>query len=110
VIDYADPSHREALGEVEKSLTAISADQIPRLFILNKIDLLDGSPVEPFPSGRPDGDVVAVSATTGIGIDRLVTAIVAEASAHRLKTPDRHSRARRTGRARTYYERRDPTK
>ena len=102
VIDYADPFHLQALQEVERSLSEIGAEQIPRLFVLNKIDLLNSAPVAPFPSRSPGGDAVAVSATDGIGVDRLVEAVV-QAADHTSPSPS-HRRAR-TARSRTRWER-----
>ncbi|HUU46566.1 MAG TPA: GTPase HflX [Acidobacteriota bacterium] len=106
VVDYADPNYRETLDEVERSLGEINADQNRRLYVLNKIDLLNGAPNESSPTGLPAGEVVAVSATDGIGIDRLVAAIVEEADRCRTGADDRRAR---TAKARVRYERRPPT-
>lgn len=97
VVDYSDPFYEHALDEVETSLKEIGADHVPRVYVLNKIDLLNGTPVAPFSMDRPKGEIVAISATDGIGVERLVSAIVqlAEtAPAPAARTRSRTARAR----------------
>lgn len=74
VLDYASPTFRHEASEVESTLAQIHADQIPRLVVLNKLDLLNGCPIEPYHS-KDAVEVVATSARTGIGLERLVGAI-----------------------------------
>ncbi|MEW5701321.1 MAG: GTPase HflX [Candidatus Zixiibacteriota bacterium] len=101
VIDYADPGHVEALKEVERSLVEIDAERVPRLYALNKIDLLNGVVTTPFAPQQPAPDVAAVSAQTGTGIDRLVAAIVGMAAVAPTTAPRRRAR---TARSRTRWE------
>lgn len=105
VVDYSDPFYEHALDEVETSLKEIGADSVPRVYVLNKIDRLNGSPVTPFSMDRPHGDVVAISATDGVGVDRLVTVIVGMAEAKPALAPQSRSR---TARARVRWESADP--
>lgn len=101
VVDYSDPFYEHALDEVETSLREIGADQVPRVYVLNKIDRLNGSPVAPFSMDRPHGEVVAISATDGIGIERLVSVIVQLAEDKPLTAAVTRSR---TARARVRWE------
>jgi GTP-binding protein HflX len=101
VVDYADPTYEEALAEVDRSLAAIGADSVRRMFVLNKIDLLGPAPVAPFSAAGDDGEVVAVSATEGIGIDHLVEAITRAATQAPRARPRRRAR---TARARVHWE------
>ncbi len=101
VVDYSDQFYEHALDEVETSLRQIGAEHVRRIYVLNKIDQLNGSPVAPFSLDRPKGEVVAISAIDGIGVDRLVEAIEAAAEAKPL-TPA-HTRSR-TARARVRWE------
>lgn len=94
VLDYADAGHERALAEVERSLTAIDADSRRRVIVLNKIDRLNGAPVPPFPMERFEGDVVAVSALDGTGVDRLVRTITTLAGTSRTRSRARTARAR----------------
>lgn len=101
VVDYSDPFYEHALDEVETSLREIGADRVPRVYVLNKIDRLNGSLVVPFSMDRPQGEVVAISATDGIGVERLVNVIVQLAEAK----PAAAAAARsRTARARVRWE------
>ncbi|GAB4319696.1 MAG: GTPase HflX [Candidatus Zixiibacteriota bacterium] len=109
VIDYASPSYQQEVTEVERTLCQIGADEIPRLVVLNKIDLLNGQPVAPYHVGGIEA-ALAVSAATGVGCDRLVAAILARAknTGNALR-----QRSGRTGRARVHWEsatRSDPFK
>lgn len=100
VIDYSSGNHRQETAEVEQTLAQIHASDRKRLVVLNKIDLLNGQPVEPFHDAA-GGETVAVSAINGTGLDRLVTAIAHHAEAALLR-PD--YRRARTARARTFWE------
>jgi GTP-binding protein HflX len=105
VVDYSDPFYEHALDEVETSLREIGADNVPRVYVLNKIDRLNGSPVSPFSMDRPHGDVVAISATDGIGVERLVSVIVQLAEAKPATAVNSRSR---TARARVRWEKSAP--
>jgi GTP-binding protein HflX len=101
VVDYSDPYYEHALDEVETSLREIKAEQVPRIYVLNKIDRLNGGPVAPFSHERPSGDVVAISAATGTGVERLIDVIVGAAD----RRPDMPVRPRsRTARARVRWD------
>ncbi len=74
VIDAPDPRHRQLAEHVAQVLKEIGADQVPRLEVYNKIDLLDGAPrVERDASGAIRS--VWVSATSGAGISGLLAAV-----------------------------------
>lgn len=105
VVDYADPFYEHALDEVETSLREIGADKVPRVYVLNKIDRLNGSPVTPFSMDRPHGEVVAISAADGIGVERLVNVIVQQAEA---KPASAAASRSRTARARVRWEKSSP--
>lgn len=105
VVDYADPFYEHALDEVETSLREIGADKVPRIYVLNKIDRLNGSPVTPFSMDRPHGEVVAISAADGIGVERLVNVIVQQAEA---KPASAAASRSRTARARVRWEKSSP--
>jgi GTP-binding protein HflX len=100
VLDYASPARRHEAAEVESTLVQIGADQIPRLVVLNKLDLLNGQPMEPY-QPKDAVSVVAVSAQTGLGLERLVAAIAERADASG-RTPG--IRRGRTARARVHWE------
>jgi len=105
VIDYSNGVYRHEAAEVESTLSQIDAQSRPRLDVLNKIDLLDGQPVEPY-HGPGDSQAVAVSARTGVGLDRLVSAI--DAIAAKTLTDQTIPRRRgRTARASVHWEQRE---
>lgn len=106
VVDYSDPFYEHALDEVETSLKEIGAENVSRAYVLNKIDRMNGSPVAPFSMDRPKGDVVAISATDGIGIERLVAAIV---QLSEQKPPAPTQSRSRTARARVHWEESSPS-
>lgn len=100
VLDYASPTCRHEASEVESTLGQINADQIPRLVVLNKLDLLNGRPIAPYHSNDAVG-VVAVSAETGLGLERLVAAIAERADVSARPVGVRRGR---TARARIHWE------
>jgi GTP-binding protein HflX len=71
VVDASDPKVADKMAAVAGVLAEISADAIPTVVVWNKIDRVDGYPVE----GSVPVDGVAVSAVTGQGIDALVEAM-----------------------------------
>jgi GTP-binding protein HflX len=75
VIDAASEVRDRRIADVEGVLAEIEAQDVPRLEVFNKIDLLDGHPtaLERDAEGRPRR--VWVSAGTGVGLDLLLTAI-----------------------------------
>ena len=79
VIDAQDPRHRQLAEHVAQVLEEIGADQVPRLEVYNKIDLLDRAPgVERDASGAIRS--VWVSATSGAGINGLLAALAERVS------------------------------
>lgn len=74
LLHLVDISHANAwqqIDAVEDTLAEIDASGMPRLLVLNKIDLLDGPP-PPLPLIENYRDVVAVSAHTGAGLPKLL--------------------------------------
>ncbi|MEI6662956.1 MAG: GTPase HflX [Actinomycetes bacterium] len=62
----------EQLAAVEETLRAIGADEIPRIDVINKVDLLDHDQRAEATSVQPDA--IQVSAVTGEGLDLLLEA------------------------------------
>ncbi len=75
VVDASDPERRGNIEQVESVLQEIKADQLPQLFVFNKIDRLEGSHarLERNAEGKPEK--VWVSAVTGEGTEVLYQAI-----------------------------------
>lgn len=75
IVDAASHCRAENMAEVEDVLSQISAEDVPRLEVFNKIDLLEHGE----PRVERDGDGIAVrvwcSAQTGAGMDLLVDAL-----------------------------------
>lgn len=72
VVDASQPDFEECIDVVEKILDEIGAGNRPRFLVLNKIDKLGG--VRPILSpsvARGYGRVIAVSAETGEGLEKL---------------------------------------
>jgi len=69
VVDASNPSWREQADVVEQLIYELGASQTPRIDVFNKSDLYTG---EIMPHGE---DIVAISAKTGRGLDKLVEAI-----------------------------------
>jgi GTP-binding protein HflX len=81
VADASEPEHRRAAraAAVAEVLDEIGAAEIPRLPVLNKIDLLPGPQRQALANRHPDA--IQVSARTGEGLDRLTEALAATARA-----------------------------
>ncbi|MGQ0585950.1 MAG: ribosome rescue GTPase HflX [Gammaproteobacteria bacterium] len=98
VIDAADPEREARVEQVEAVLAEVGADAVPRLEVLNKIDLKAGERprVERDDSGRPAR--VHVSALTGAGLDLLGEALAEwlgpEVEEHQLTLPTTAARLR----------------
>jgi GTP-binding protein HflX len=71
VVDASEPEQRrrEAIAAVDAVLEEIGAGSRPRLLVLNKLDLLDESERRELAIREPEG--IAISATSGEGLDRL---------------------------------------
>lgn len=76
VIDRSDPHWRESEVAVEKVLKELEVDDIKRLKVFNKIDMLDID--KPTPEELEDVNNVFVSAVTGEGLDTLCDAIATQ--------------------------------
>ncbi|NEX20863.1 GTPase HflX [Thiorhodococcus mannitoliphagus] len=75
VIDGAASNRNRLIGDVEVVLTEIGSIELPRLEVINKIDLMDdqGPRLDRGDDGRPTR--VWLSAQTGAGIDLLLQAV-----------------------------------
>jgi GTP-binding protein HflX len=75
IIDAANESHQNFIGEVNSVLTRIGADSVTQLQLMNKIDLIPGQEpeIQRDESGMPVR--VWVSAKTGAGLELLYVAI-----------------------------------
>ena len=69
VIDASDPDPEGCIDAVRQVLEAIGASEVPELMVFNKIDKSDGVDKRLL---KRDENCVAVSASTGQGIDELV--------------------------------------
>ncbi|WP_165246822.1 GTPase HflX [Adlercreutzia sp. ZJ141] len=78
VIDASSPDRDSQIEAVQDVLGQIHAENIPRIEVLNKTDLLDSAQVEALRARRPDS--VLVSASTGQGIDDLVNRLAQAAA------------------------------
>lgn len=75
-LHVVDASHADAEGQVlavDRVLTEIEADAVPRLLVLNKTDAIDRDDLAGLQARFPQA--VGVSAVTGEGIDELVERI-----------------------------------
>ena len=74
VIDAASDEREDNIFQVHDVLSEIGADQIPRLEVFNKLDLLEQSPrIDRNADGKPER--VWLSAATGEGVDLLLQAV-----------------------------------
>ena len=75
VVDAADPEHDQRIEEVQRVLEEIGAQDVPQIFVYNKIDKVDGARprAETIDGGRTAR--VWVSAVAGEGIDLLREAL-----------------------------------
>lgn len=75
VVDASHPDYMQSIHDVETVLQEIGADQLPRLYVYNKIDLRELEP-RIVRDATQQITEVWLSARTGAGIDLLKTAIV----------------------------------
>ena len=73
VADASDPQVDAHIQTTLQVLSEIGAQAVPRILVLNKIDLVDSETVQAFLSRFPGS--LALSVRTGQGLDRLVEAI-----------------------------------
>lgn len=70
IVDSGHPSPEMQINAVRAVLSEIGADQIPEMLVFNKSDKLDPSQLlMEYP------DSIAISAVTGVGVDKLVSEI-----------------------------------
>jgi GTPase len=71
VVDASEPEHerRESIAAVESVLAEIGADDVPRLRVYNKVDLLDTADANELVIRDPDS--IAISALSGEGLEEL---------------------------------------
>ena len=72
VVDASHPNAREQIKAVEETLEEISADHIPTILILNKIDRLPNHDMVAEIAPDYPGVVTTISALTGDGIDSML--------------------------------------
>ena len=84
VVDASSPAAAEHTAHVWKVLAEIGAAQVPQILVLNKIDRLSSAEADAGalqrrlagdPGGHAEMRAVAISATTGAGLDGLLAAI-----------------------------------
>ena len=74
VVDIADPLHDQRIGDVNRVLEEIGADQVPQVLVYNKTDL-GGEPSGVLRDESGQVRAVKLSAFTGDGLELLVDAL-----------------------------------
>jgi GTPase len=101
VIDSSDPAHEERIHDVVKVLEEIGADDLPRVQVYNKADILGIPPrVDRAESGMATR--VWLSSRTGLGVDALLEVIAEYLHVALLKCTVEVSAAEARVRARLY--------
>ena len=67
IIDISNPNYKNQIDVTNETLSQIGADNIPMIYIYNKIDLID--------LDKLDNNKILISAKRDIGIDRLIESI-----------------------------------
>lgn len=67
VIDISNPNYKNQIDVTNETLSQIGADNIPMIYVYNKIDLID--------LDKLDNNKILISAKRDIGIDRLIESI-----------------------------------
>ncbi len=75
VVDASSPQAWRQVQAVESVLTDLGADDIPRLTLLNKIDIADDAAVADI-LARGSINAMPISAVTGQGLDELITTVL----------------------------------
>lgn len=75
VVDISHPNAREQVETVEDTLAQIEMPHIPSILALNKIDLLDKTPIPGLGDTEKYAAVVPLSAQTGQGLEQLLVEI-----------------------------------
>ena len=94
IVDAADESRDERIGQVDAVLADIGAADIPQILVFNKIDRIDGVDAQRDPPVEPSTDAGAyqreriwLSAVSGAGLD-LLKAALAQRFSDRLVSGD----------------------
>mgnify|MGYP002563239273 CR=1 FL=1 len=82
VVDASDPNFKEQIDTVNEVLAQIDADEISRIEVFNKIDLLDEEQLSAYRMRFPHA--LFTSTLTGEGIDELIKRIGLAAEAHQV--------------------------
>ncbi len=82
IVDASDPNFKEQIDTVNEVLAQIDADEISRIEVFNKIDLLDEEQLSAYRARFPH--VIFTSTLTGEGIDELLKRIGLAAEAHQV--------------------------
>ena len=67
IIDISNPNYKNQIDVTNETLSKIGADNIPMIYVYNKIDLID--------LDKLDNNKILISAKRDIGIDRLIESI-----------------------------------
>lgn len=67
IIDISNPNYKNQIDVTNETLSQIGADNIPMIYVYNKIDLID--------LDKLDNNKILISAKRDIGIDRLIESI-----------------------------------
>ena len=67
IIDISNPNYKNQIDVTNETLSQIGADNIPMIYVYNKIDLID--------LDKLDNNKILISAKRNIGIDRLIESI-----------------------------------
>lgn len=79
VVDASSPEYEDQIEAVELVLAQIHAEELPRILVFNKIDLLNEEALRALKNRHPHA--ICVSAVTGQDMDTLITRIAQVAAA-----------------------------
>ena len=82
VVDRNNPDYKTQIEVTKKTLQEIGADQIPVLYVYNKIDQLSETDLE---LEQPSENQVYISAKQGEGMDELINKIVKKVMPEKVK-------------------------
>lgn len=82
VVDASDPNFKEQIDTVNEVLAQIGAEEISRIEVFNKTDLLSSDQLQAYRTRFPHA--VFTSTVTGEGIDELIKRIGIAAEAHQM--------------------------
>lgn len=72
VLDSSDPYHKQHRAVTENTLKDLEAGDIPRIYVMNKSDLLPPDELRPI---KANDNTIYISTRTGSGIDELLATI-----------------------------------